>query len=69
MAIKDLLTQFLDSYLVKRDWETALSFLSDDVISLGTGAQEVALNKEDLRNLMIHEFETLPDGFHYEISQ
>ncbi|HIR12336.1 MAG TPA: diguanylate cyclase [Candidatus Choladousia intestinavium] len=69
MSVKNLLTQFLDAYLVKRDLETALSFLSDDVISLGTGAQELALNKEELRNLMIQEFKNLPNGFHYEISE
>ena len=69
MSVKNLLTQFLDAYLVKRDLETALSFLSDDVISLGTGAQELALNKEELRNLMIQEFKSLPNGFHYEISE
>lgn len=69
MIIKDLLTQFLDSYLVKRDMETALSFLADQVISLGTGAQELALDKEELRKLMQYEFESIPDGFSYEISQ
>ena len=69
MSVKNLLTQFLDAYLVKRDLETALPFLSDDVISLGTGAQELALNKEELRNLMIQEFKSLPHGFHYEISE
>lgn len=69
MSVKNLLTQFLDAYLVKRDLETALPFLSDDVISLGTGAQELALNKEELRNLMIQEFKSLPNGFHYEISE
>ena len=66
--IRDLLAQFFDAYLVKRDLEKALSFLSDGVVSLGTGAQELALDKKELRELMIREFENLPGGFHYEIS-
>ncbi len=69
MVVRDLLTQFFDAYLVKRNLEEALSFLSDQVVSLGTGAQEVALNKAELRELMIHEFESIPGGFRYEISQ
>ena len=67
--VKDLLTRFFDAYLVQRDLETALSLLSDDVMSLGTGAQEIALSKEELRSLMSDEFKSLPGGFHYEISQ
>ena len=42
MLVKDLLIQFFDAYLVRRSLEEALAFLSDDVISLGTGAQEIA---------------------------
>lgn len=68
MQIKHLLTQFLDSYLVERQLEKSLGFLSEHVMSLGTGVQEVALNKNELRDLMIHEFESIPGGFRYEIS-
>lgn len=68
MVVKDLLTQFFDAYLVKRDLKRALSFLVDDIISLGTGAQEVALNKKELERLMISEFQSLPSGFQYEIT-
>ncbi len=67
MEIRDLLTQFFDAYLVKRDMESALACLSDQVISLGTGAQELALDKEGLRELMRHEFESIPGGFYYVI--
>lgn len=69
MMMKDLLTQFFDAYLVRRDLEASLAVLSENVISLGTGAHEVALNKSELRELMTHEFEAIPKGFHYEISQ
>lgn len=68
MTAKNLLTQFLDFYLIKRDLDAALGLLSEQVVSLGTGAQEVALNKAELRELMIHEFESIPGGFQYEIS-
>ena len=67
VMMKELLIQFFDAYLVKRDLEEALSFLSDQVISLGTGAQEIARNKSELRELMIREFQAIPNGFHYEI--
>ena len=65
MLVKDLLIQFFDAYLVRRSLEEALAFLSDDVISLGTGAQEIARNKEELRELMREEFECIPGGFRY----
>ena len=65
--IHQLLTQFFDAYLVKRDLESALGLLSDCVISLGTGAQETALDKAQLRELMRREFETLPGGFSYRL--
>ncbi len=67
MGVKELLIYFLDSYLVRRNLEDALSCLSDHVISLGTGVQEVALNKEELRALMIREFKSIPGGFVYRL--
>ena len=54
--------------MVERQLEKSLGFLSEHVMSLGTGVQEVALNKNELRDLMIHEFESIPGGFRYEIS-
>lgn len=49
MVVRDLLVQFFDAYLVRRDLEASLALLSEDVVSLGTGAQEVALSKQELR--------------------
>ena len=69
MAVKELLTRFFDAYLVRRDLESAMACLSDGVISLGTGAQEIALDKGGLRKLMLKEFAEIPDGFRYEISK
>ena len=67
MVVRDLLVQFFDAYLVRRDLEASLALLSEDVVSLGTGAQEVALSKQELRGLMVHEFQSIPGGFRYEI--
>ena len=67
MAVKDLLVQFFDAYLVQRNLEKALAGLSDEIISLGTGVQEVALDKEALKQLMLSEFENIPGGFKYEL--
>ena len=69
MLVKELLTQFFDAYLVKRDLKGALSFLVYDIISLGTGAHEIALNKKELERLMNSEFQSIPTGFQYEITQ
>ena len=69
MAVKELLTRFFDAYLVRRDLESAMACLSDGVISLGTGAQEIALDKGGLRKLMVKEFAEISDGFRYEISK
>ena len=66
--VKELLIRFFDAYLIRRDLEGTLSLLADNVISLGTGAQEVALHKEELRALMQSEFQMLPNGFRYELS-
>ena len=65
--LKQMLIDFFDAYLVQRDLERTLSYLSDEVISLGTGAQEVAVNQAELRALMMSEFEMLPDAFRYEL--
>lgn len=67
VAGKDLLIHFFDAYLVKRDLERALACLSDNIVSLGTGAHEVALNKGELKKLMEAEFAEIPGGFRYEI--
>lgn len=69
MEIKNLLLHFFDDYLVKRDMESALAVLAEDVVTLGTGAHEVALNKKELRKLMEAEFESIPGSLYYEIRQ
>ena len=47
--MRELLEQFFRHYLRERNLEDTLALLTDQVISLGTGEQEVARNKEELR--------------------
>ena len=65
--MRQLLERFFDAYLLKRDLDLVLSMVSDQVISVGTGGQEVAGDREELRVLMTQEFEALKGSFSYEI--
>lgn len=60
--------EFLDCYLKQRDLEKILSFFTEDVISVGTGAHEVGFGKAELRKLMKAEIAQLPDTMGYEYS-
>lgn len=62
------LETFFQSYLVERDIERTLSLVTDDIYSLGTGAHEIASNKEEFKSLLIEEFETSSSPIKYEIS-
>ncbi len=53
MVMKEMLICFLDAYLEGKNPEDTLRLLEDDAVSLGSGAQEVALNKKELRTLMM----------------
>ena len=68
MDIKELINGFFDSYLVKRDIDKTMELLGDDIISIGTGEQEVAVGKEQLMSLMMDEFCQMPDPLEYEMS-
>lgn len=59
------LEQFLDFYLMQRDVEGALSMVAEDVYSVGTGGQELACCKEELRALMLEEVEKIPDSISF----
>lgn len=67
MIIKDLLTGFLDAYLVRQDLEGAASFLSVQFVGLGMDAYEAALNREQFCSRMNEEFQNASGGFCYEI--
>ena len=40
---RETLERFFDAYLTQRDLEKSLSFLTEDVYSLGTGEHEIAV--------------------------
>lgn len=65
--IYQALNQFFRYYLVDRNIERALSVVTEDIYSLGTGVHEVALNKDELRELMIKEITSMPHSINYKI--
>lgn len=58
--MRKLLEIFFYYYLTLRDLDQTLSFFTEDVVSIGTGEHEIAKGKDELRELMISEFEELP---------
>lgn len=65
--IYQALNQFFQYYLLDRDIEKTLSMVTEDIYSLGTGVQEVALNKEELRELMVKEMASIPYSITYKL--
>ena len=65
--VRDLLTQFLDAYLIRRDLRTTMAFLTDDAVVIGMGVSEVAVNKDEIRTKMLRVFERIPAAHRYEI--
>lgn len=65
--MRKLLEKFFQHYLTERNLEATLAVLTEDVVSVGTGEQEISRNKEELRELLLSEFEELPNALEYEI--
>ena len=63
------LKAMMHTYLVERDVEKTLSFYTEDIQSIGTGAQEVALNKSELRKLIEDEIKQDPIPFQIAFKQ
>lgn len=63
-----VLDEFFQCYLVRRDAEGALALLSDQLYSVGTGADEVAVGKEAFRALLQAEMAVLPGPIQYTLS-
>lgn len=66
--MKEYLESFLDCYLKERDLGGTLSYMDENVISIGTGEHETARNKMEVKKLLEDEFASLPRSFEYEIS-
>lgn len=54
--VRELLEKFLKAYMSERDLKKTLEFVSDEIISIGTGVQETARNKHELEQLLQKEF-------------
>lgn len=58
--MRKLLEAFFQCYLKERNLEKTLGFVTDQVISIGTGVHEVARSKAELCRLMECEFKEIP---------
>lgn len=63
----EVLDSFFTAYLTYRNLDSTLAMVTDQIISLGTGAQEVALNKDEFRQLLVAEFTEIPYPIKYTI--
>lgn len=66
-SMRKLLEKFFQHYLTERNLEATLAVLTEDVVSVGTGEQEISRNKGEFRELLLSEFEELPNALEYEI--
>ena len=57
LMMKELLHTFFQHYLEDRNLNATLAMLSDQIVSIGTGEQEIARNKEELADLLKKEFQ------------
>lgn len=62
-----VLDHFFHTYLTERDVEGTLALAADDIYSLGTGAEEVAVNKTEFEQLLRQEVSLLPSPIEYKI--
>lgn len=62
------LNQFFQHYLLERNITKTLSMVTDDIYSLGTGEDELAMNKEEFKTLITSEFSVLPNPIPYKIT-
>ncbi len=69
MQVRDLLEQFFDAYLKRRDLDASLEFISDRVTSVGTGDHEIAVNKQELKRLMEQEIREIEGEIRYVIRE
>lgn len=62
-----VLEALFQAYMTERDADKVLSLVTDDVYSLGTGEDEVALNKGELEQLLRQEIAGIPMPIRYRI--
>lgn len=67
--VRELMEKFFRAYMNERNLEKTLELVSDKIVSLGTGVQEVARNKEEFRQLLSEEFSVSPDPVFFLIDE
>ena len=67
--MKELLHTFFQHYLEDRNLNATLAMLSDQIVSIGTGEQEIARNKEELADLLKKEFQEMPGSLHFQFTE
>lgn len=65
--MRRLVEEFLQRYVLERDVERTLEFVTEDVISVGTGEHEIAVGKHELRKLLELEFQEISQGLEFVI--
>lgn len=60
--------RFLNVYIEKKDVESTLSFLSEQIVRVGPWESEIAVGKEEFRKFMEKEIFVFPGQARYEIS-
>lgn len=63
------LINFFDAYLIERDVSKTIALLSDEFYSVGTGEDEVALDRKQFEKMMRMEIEALPKPIQYKIEK
>lgn len=59
--------QFLDSYLVKRDYLKTSSMIDEKFFCIGTGEDEIAVDKEDFLEMLLSEVEIVSKPIIYRV--
>lgn len=67
--MKELLHTFFQHYLEDRNLNATLAMLSDQIVSIGTGEQEIARNKEELADLLKKEFQEMPGSLRFQFTE
>lgn len=67
--VRELMEKFFRAYMNERNLEKTLELVSDEIVSLGTGIQEVARNKEEFRQLLSQEFAVSSDPVFFLIDE
>lgn len=63
------LREMMEAYFVRRDAEQMLSYYTEDVHSIGTGVQETAFSRDELRRLVKEEIIRDPGPFSFSIEK